>query len=84
MVFSALSLSVLAAGPITFEDVTAKAGITFKHTMGDAEMSSLVEATGVGCAFLDYDNDGWLDIYLVNGCHLPGLSDPKTPNAEAL
>ena len=39
VVFSALSLSVLAAGPITFEDVTAKAGITSKHTMGDAEMS---------------------------------------------
>jgi hypothetical protein len=73
-----------AATPITFEDITVKAGITFKHTMGDNEMSSLVEATGVGCALLDYDNDGWLDIYLVNGCYLPGLSDPQTADAEAL
>ena len=84
----ALAFTASAAPPpevgVTFEDVTAKAGIAFKHTMGDSELSSLVEATGVGCAFLDYDNDGWLDIYLVNGCHLPGLSDPRTPNAEAL
>jgi hypothetical protein len=68
---------------VTFEDITARAGITFKHTFGDDELSSLVEATGVGCAFLDYDNDGWLDIYLVSGCRLVGLSDP-TPNAEVL
>lgn len=58
--------------------------MTFKHTIGDEELSSLVEATGAGCAFLDYDNDGWLDLFLVNGVHLPGLSDPNTPNAEAL
>ena len=81
-VFFGLSLSIGAVS-ITFEDVTAKAGITFKHTMGDHEMSSLVEATGASCAFLDFDNDGWLDIYLVSGCHVPGLSDP-TPDAETL
>jgi hypothetical protein len=69
---------------VQFEDVTAKAGITFQHTIGDNELSSLVEATGAGCAFLDYDNDGWLDVFLVNGVHLPGLSDPSTPNADAL
>lgn len=78
-----LTFSVLAAAPIAFGDVTARAGIRFRHTMGDDAMSSLVEATGVGCAFLDFDNDGWLDLYLVTGCHLPGLSDP-TPEADAL
>lgn len=80
----ALAASGASSPQVTFEDVTSKAGLTFKHTIGDAQLSSLVEATGVGCAFLDYDNDGWLDIYLVNGCHLPGLSDPKTPDAQAL
>jgi hypothetical protein len=79
----AASPSGFGAEPIRFEDVTVKAGIAFRHTMGDHELSSLVEATGAGCAFLDFDNDGWLDIYLVTGCHVPGLNDP-TPDAEAL
>jgi enediyne biosynthesis protein E4 len=79
-----LSLPASAAPPpahVTFADVTAKAGLNFKHTMGASELTSLVQATGVGCAFLDYDNDGWLDIYLVNGGFLPGLGDPKAINA---
>jgi hypothetical protein len=79
-----LAFACPAAAPVSFEDVTAAAGIRFQHTIGDDAMSSLVESTGVGCAFLDYDQDGWLDLYLVNGVHLPGLSDPNTPNAEAL
>jgi len=68
---------------VTFDDITAKAGITFKHTMGASELTSLVESTGVGCAFLDYDNDGWLDIYLVNGGVLSGLGETGTNNATA-
>ena len=68
---------------VTFDDITAKAGITFKHTMGASELTSLVESTGVGCAFLDYDNDGWMDIYLVNGGVLSGLGETGTNNATA-
>ncbi|MBM3880904.1 MAG: CRTAC1 family protein [Verrucomicrobia bacterium] len=71
-------------GRIVFEDVTARAGLAFQHTIGDRALSSLVEATGVGCAFLDYDRDGWLDIFLVNGVALPGLSDPEPAEAETL
>ena len=40
-------------------DVT---GITWKHTAGHSEQKYLPETTGAGCAFLDYDNDGWMDI----------------------
>ena len=69
---------------VTFEEVATRAGIVFKHTIGDDQMSSLVESTGVGCAFLDYNNDGWLDVYLANGVHLPDLSDPKVPEVRAL
>ena len=63
--------------PILFADVTVASGIDFIETIGDHEMSNIVESAGVGCGFLDYDGDGWLDIFLVNGRWLEGLSDPN-------
>ncbi len=61
-----------------FTDVTRQSGIHFDHTMGDDEISSILEATGSGCAFLDYDGDGLMDIYVVNGKYLEGISDPDS------
>lgn len=61
---------------IILTEVTTAAGIDFVETIGDHEMTNIVESAGVGCGFLDYNNDGWMDIYLVNGCWLKGLSDP--------
>jgi hypothetical protein len=55
-----------------FEDVTAPAGIAFKHNSGAFGGKYLPETMGSGCAFLDYDNDGWQDILLVNGMDWPG------------
>ena len=48
------------------EVAPAVSGITWKHTAGKSREKYLPETTGAGCAFLDYDNDGWMDIYLVN------------------
>jgi enediyne biosynthesis protein E4 len=60
-----------------FEEVPPSAsGITWKHTAGKSPEKYLPETTGPGCAFLDYDNDGWMDIYLVNS----GKCDFYNPN----
>jgi hypothetical protein len=53
-------------------DVTAQAGIKFRHNSGAFGAKYLPETMGPGCAFLDYDGDGWLDILLVNGMEWPG------------
>ena len=73
-----------AETPIRFTDVTDSTGVDFVHTIGDDKMSNIVESSAVGCALLDYDGDGWLDIYLVNGVHLPGLSDEQVPDRTKL
>src|SRR2546427_7346066 len=57
-----------------FTDVTRAAGIHFKHTNGRSGRLYFPETTGPGCAFLDYDNDGRLDIFLINGGRLPGFA----------
>jgi hypothetical protein len=58
-----------------FEDVTKQSGINFQHSFGEKALSSIQEGTGSGCAWLDYNNDGWMDLYVVNGRHVDGLND---------
>lgn len=53
-------------------NVTQPAGIDFRHNSGEFGAKYLPETLGAGCAFLDYDGDGWLDILLVNGMDWPG------------
>jgi len=53
-------------------DVTASAGIHFEHNCGAYGAKFLPETLGPGCAFLDYDQDGWQDILLINGMDWPG------------
>ena len=61
----------------------SKSGITFKHTAGHSAEKYLPETTGAGCAFLDYDNDGWMDIYFVNSGKCD-FYDPSPPLRNAL
>jgi enediyne biosynthesis protein E4 len=68
---------------VTFEDVTKASGITWVHDNAHSVERFLPETVGAGCAFLDYDNDGWMDIYFVNS----GASDffsPATPLKNGL
>jgi enediyne biosynthesis protein E4 len=58
--------------PFELVDVTAAAGLNFRHNTGAYGGKLLPETLGSGCAFLDYDADGWQDILLVNGMDWPG------------
>jgi enediyne biosynthesis protein E4 len=70
-------------GPIIFQDIAAKAGLTsWKHTMGSPDKHFIIETNGSGVGLIDYDNDGWLDIYLVNGSTAEALAG-KTPSPKA-
>ena len=54
--------------PVVFADITHQSGLDkFHHRSGSPEKSTIIEAPGSGVALLDYDDDGWLDIYLLNG-----------------
>jgi hypothetical protein len=74
----ALAEAPRPSGPIEFTDVTAAAGIHFKHNSGAFGKKYLPETLGPGCAFLDYDNDGWQDILLVNSTNWPEKKAAKT------
>jgi hypothetical protein len=77
-------LRASSSTPYAFEEIpAAKSGISWVHTAGKSPEKHLPETSGAGCAFLDYDNDGWMDIYLVNS----GKSDfynPPRPLRNAL
>jgi hypothetical protein len=61
-----------------FVDVTSSAGIQFQHNSGGYGGKLLPETMGSGCAFLDYDSDGWQDILLINGMDWPGHRQRRT------
>lgn len=65
---------VNAAPGVTFSEITKAAGLgSFRFTVGTPAKDYIIEGPGAGSAILDYDNDGWMDIYLVNGSTIAAL-----------
>jgi hypothetical protein len=69
--------SIFAQNTPYFEDVTKVSGIDFKYTYGDNTYENILESSGSGITILDYDGDGDMDIYMLNGVYLAGISDSE-------
>jgi hypothetical protein len=64
------------SAPIHFDDATAASGIQFTHSFGARRLGSLLESTGSGCVWFDYNNDGFPDLYVATGRPLEGNIHP--------
>ncbi len=72
-------------GTVVFEDATRAAGLAqWQHVMGTVQKKYILETDGSGVGLIDYDNDGWLDIYLVNGSTYDALTGKTKPPHAAL
>ena len=98
MMFASRKLSILVSGisvstgvsvgnehaqQIHFRDITKQAGIHFTHNDGAFGKKWLPETMGPGCAFIDYDNDGYPDILLVNGTISPDILTLEPPRQSS-
>src|SRR4051794_15705572 len=70
----AVTPPVVAGNSDLFEDVTAKAGIQFVNQYCDSRIANILESNGAGGVWLDFDGDGYIDLYLVNSGPLAGVT----------
>jgi hypothetical protein len=60
-----------------FTEVSSEAGIDFLYNFGDYTYENILESSGSGVTVFDYDGDGWMDLYMMNGTWLEGISDEE-------
>ena len=70
---------VPAATDEYFQEIGKEIGLDFIHSIGDKELTNIVESSGAGAAFLDYDQDGYIDLYVCSGTWIKGLSSGDKP-----
>jgi hypothetical protein len=75
MLMLATCLATAQAVTTGFTDATSEAGIDFLYNFGDTSYENILESSGSGITVFDYNNDGFMDIYLLSGTYLPGISD---------
>jgi hypothetical protein len=73
------SVTVPAANDDYFQEIGKEIGLDFVHSIGDNELSNIVESSGAGAAFLDYDQDGFIDLYVCSGTWVKGLNSGEKP-----
>jgi hypothetical protein len=61
--------------PVIFNDITKKSGIDFRYTFGDRHYENILESSGSGITVFDYNNDQLMDVFMMNGTYLEGISD---------
>jgi len=79
LVCGILLLVILSCRPDKpgFKEVSSEAGIDFFYNFGDYTYENILESSGSGVTVLDYDGDGWMDLYMMNGTWLEGISDEE-------
>ena len=65
-----------------FQKISPELGIRFKHSIGDHHLDNLIESVGGGAVFLDYDQDGYLDLYTSSGSYTENLSKGERPEGD--
>ncbi|MFQ5700328.1 MAG: CRTAC1 family protein [Acidobacteriota bacterium] len=78
------ALAGAPASRLHFTDVAGVSGLRFRHNFGADKLQNILMTTGSGSAFFDYDNDGWLDVLLVNGTYLDDAGRPLPNKATHL
>ena len=75
---------ILLLSTWSFEDIAESAGLSFRHTSGSPEKRYILETIGGGVAWIDYDRDGWPDLYFVNAGEWSELFGSQRSHANAL